>query len=151
MKKDNELIQPKFSDFYIKLCMTEEIRSEFGAPIVKGNFCIHQNDPKNIYPVTGYPGSTVEIDVGNYYGKVPPHELTWLPTVPDILEHFFIQEEDGWWHGFENFDKGINLYGYSKIEYSQFSTDEEKWLIYCMMVKREKKFVGDEWVPFKYQ
>ena len=132
--------------------MTEEIRSEFGAPIFVGNFCIYKNEVDPIFMVTGYPGKFIEIDVEGIPTNVSPDDLTWLPTVQDIRENFFIQEEDsGYWHGFENFNKGLNLYGYSQIEFSQFSTEEEKWLIFCMMVKREKKFIGDKWIPFKYQ
>jgi len=152
MGKDNKVIRHEFSPSYIRLCMTGEIKFEFRAPIVKGNHCIYKGDPKEIYRVVHYGGENTEIvDAGGKIAQAKTSDLTWLPTVKEIQLEFIIKENDGFWHGYNNFIKDPEYYGYSRAEMSQFPSEEEKWLLCCMIVQRGKRFIDNKWVPFKYQ
>jgi hypothetical protein len=151
MEKDNNEIHNEFSESYIKLCMTGEITLKFGPPLVEGNHCIYKDDPNEIYRVVHYGGENTDIDVGGEIEQVKTSDLIWLPTPEEIRREFYIEENDGFWHGYDNFIKDPEHFGYSRAELSQFLSEEERWLLYCMIVEGGKKFMQNIWTPFKYQ
>jgi hypothetical protein len=53
-REQNEL-HHQFSLSYIKLCMTKEVQKEFGPPLKEGNYCIYNDNFKEIYRVNDFP------------------------------------------------------------------------------------------------
>jgi hypothetical protein len=129
--------------------MTREIRSQFGPPIFKGNYCIYKNNLNHIYRVVHYGGDdNIEIDYGGGTKKAKTSELTWLPTAKEIQQNFLIQENDGFWQDFGNFLRDPTYFDYSHAELRYFRSEEEKWLIYCMrqMIKPGRLFKENRWI-----
>ena len=151
MKKKSEEIQYEFLKSFISLCMTKEIMEIFGTPLTRDNFCIHNKHPKKVCRVIQYLGRNTEIEVDGDIGQVEPNDLIWLPTAEEIRQKFCIAKDDGFWHGYKNFVADPAHYGYSLEELDRFPSEEERWLLYCMVVKRGKRFKNNEWLPFNYQ
>jgi hypothetical protein len=140
-----------FSGSYIRLCMTKEIKSEFRPPHKKGSFCIYKEEKSAIYRVHCNLGLETEFDIGESSGLAKTSDLTWIPTLEEIRLQFNIEEDNGFMHGYTNFRKDPDHYGYSWEELSQFPSKEERFLLYCMVVKRARKFKENKWVPYNYQ
>jgi len=151
MGKDDKKIRHKFSASYIKLCMTEEIKSRFGPPLFKDNHCIYKGDPKDIFHVVYYGGTTTDIDVEGDIERVKTSELIWIPTAKEIQQEFHIQENDGFWCDYKNFITDPTDFGYSREELSHFRSEEERWLLYNMKVMCGKKIVENKWIKCKHQ
>jgi hypothetical protein len=150
MKKGNKAGWPRFSESYFRLCLTEGIKSEFGSPSVRGNYCIDKTNPKQLCRVEHFAEKETYIycEKGGTYAKTL--DLIWLPTVIEIKQNFMIKDA-GFTKQYENF---INYpdpknYGYSRADLSQFPSKEERWLLYGMWVKCQRIFDGKNWIPFR--
>jgi hypothetical protein len=149
MKKDEREIQHKFTESYIKLCMTEGIKAEFGRPFAKGQYCIYKDDPKKICRVE-LSGEKTYIYYEEGGAEIETSDLTWIPTIAEIRQNFGIEDA-----GFENQYKNFtnypdpDYYGYSPSDLNQYPSEEERWLLYAMWLSRPKIFTGNNWIAFK--
>ncbi len=77
-------------------------------------------------------------------------KLIRLPTAQEIQKHFGT-EGDGYRSDFDDFYQNPPDRGYSFKELSQFPSQEEKWLLYCMRTTRKqgRLFKENKWILAK--
>jgi hypothetical protein len=134
--------KPKFTESYIKLCMTKEVKQEFVAP-QKGNWVVEIENPKNLMCVSDGSGPYV------YTKERPtaflPPEVAWIPTIKEILDVFFIEIGDGYYNEYSHLINAPEDFGYTKEELTNRS-EEEKWLFLFMRLKRYMLLKNGEWI-----
>jgi hypothetical protein len=105
MERDESEVQHKFTESYIKLCMTAGIKAEFGLPFAKDQYCIYKDDPKKICRVELPGGEKTFIYCEEGGAEVKTSDLTWIPTIAGIRKNFAIENA-----GFENQYKNFTNY-----------------------------------------
>jgi hypothetical protein len=135
-----------FSEAYVRLCMTAEVKKEFGRPYLAGQKCIYKDEPQDVYAVK-HPGGENTYIVGKGEGSVQTSDLTWIPTIPEIRREFGLSLP-GTESQYNNFKDGKDPegYGYTLAELSQYLSEEERWLLFGMWQYSRQKFNGKEWI-----